>query len=66
MIPSLLITVLIIVLVAGLVAWIIQKAPFIPEEYKAIALWILLVILVIWVISILLPMAGVSTHRGSL
>lgn len=53
-----LITILVYLLICGLVAFLIRKAPFLDEEYKQIGLYILLVVFVLAVISLLLGYSG--------
>lgn len=45
--------VLIYLLIFGLVALLIRKAPFIEDDYKQIALYVLLVVFVLFVIDLL-------------
>ena len=57
---SILVSLLILILVLGLVAFLVQQAPFIPEPYKSFALYLVLFIGVIIMILKLLPLANVS------
>jgi len=59
MMIHLLIMVLIVAAVCGLIVFLINRAPFIPAEWKAIGGYIVLFVFVIWIITLLLPMAGV-------
>jgi len=59
---GLLISLLIIILVLGLVAFLIRQAPFIDEPYKQWALYAVLVVAVLIIIIKLLPLAGVSMN----
>lgn len=59
---GLLISLLILILVLGLIAFLIMQAPFIPEPYKGWALYIVLFIGVLIIIAKLLPLAGVSLN----
>jgi hypothetical protein len=49
-----LVTLLCIILLAGVIAFLIKKAPFIDEPYKGYALWVLLVVVVLWIAFTLL------------
>lgn len=57
---ALLITILIVALIAGLVIFLIRRAPFIEEPFKSWAEYLVIVIAVIIVILRLLPLIGVS------
>lgn len=57
---GLLITILIVALIAGLVIFLIRRAPFIEEPFKSWAEYLVIVIAVIIVILRLLPLIGVS------
>lgn len=47
---------------AGLLYWLVQKAPFIPEPFKAVILWVILAVCVIFlIVKVLLPLAGGNT-----
>lgn len=52
---GILIYLLIVICVAGAVAMLIQKAPFIAAEYKPYALWFVLFIVVVLIIYSLVP-----------
>jgi hypothetical protein len=54
---SILVTLLIIVLVVGIVFWILSLLP-IPQPWLNVARAILGLIVLIWLISYLLPLAG--------
>lgn len=48
---------LIVGMIFGLLYWLVQKAPFIPDPFKPVILWILLAIMVAFVIlEVLLPL----------
>ena len=60
--------VLIIVgIIAGLLYWLASKAPFLPEPFKPIIMWVILAICVIFLIAyVLLPLIGAGypvVHR---
>jgi hypothetical protein len=46
---------ILLILGAGLLAWLVNKAPFIGAEYKAIISWVILAVVVLYLISLLLP-----------
>lgn len=52
---GILIYLLVVICVAGAVAMLIQKAPFIAAEYKPYALWFVLLIVVVLIIYALVP-----------
>jgi hypothetical protein len=59
-----LIFVILVICVAGAVALLIKKAPFIDAEYKPYALWFVLAIVVILCIKALWPLlTGVHLTR---
>lgn len=43
-------TLLLVICAAGLVAFLIKKAPFIDEPYKGFALWVLLAFVVLYIL----------------
>lgn len=47
---SILVTVLVVALIAGVVYYLIGLAPFIPPELKAPLQWVVLAIVVIWLL----------------
>lgn len=51
---NILVSLLIYLLVAGLIALLIKKAPFIDEQFKQIAIYVVLVVFVILVIGLLI------------
>lgn len=57
---ALLITILIVALIAGLVIFLIRRAPFIEEPFKSWAEYLVIVIAVIILILRALPLIGVS------
>jgi hypothetical protein len=54
--------VLIIVgMIAGLLWWLVGRAPFLPEPFKSIIQWVILALCVIFLIyAVLLPLVGGS------
>ena len=56
---GILVTLLILGIVLFLLLWLVDSAP-IPEPFKAVLHWIVIAIAVIWLISILLGMAGMG------
>jgi hypothetical protein len=56
--------VLIIVgMIAGLLWWLVGRAPFLPEPFKSVIQWIILALCVIFLIyAVLMPLVGGSTH----
>lgn len=57
---GLLITILIVALVAGLVVYLIRRAPMIEEPFKSWAEYLVIVIAVIIIILRALPLIGVA------
>jgi hypothetical protein len=57
-----LITVLILGIVVYLLLWLVDSAPL-PEPFKAVLHWIVIAIAVIWLISMLLGLAGMGGTR---
>lgn len=53
---SILITILIIVLVCGVIAWLINQAPFIEATFKTIGVYACIVVAVILVLLQVLPL----------
>ena len=49
---SLLVTALIILVVAGVVSFLISRAPFIDEPYKSYALYLILAVVVIYLLVV--------------
>ena len=61
---GILIYLLIVICVAGAVAMLINKAPFIDAQYKPYALWFVLLIVVVLIIYALVPFIdGLSLPR---
>jgi hypothetical protein len=56
---GILVTILILGIVLWLLLWLIDSSP-IPEPFKAVLHWIVIAIGVIWLISILLGLAGMG------
>ncbi len=57
---STLITILIIVIVCGAIAFLLQRAPFIEEPFKSFGVYALLVVAVILIVLQLAGLAGVT------
>ncbi len=57
---ELLIFVVVIVLIAGVLAWLINSAPFIEPQFKQLAVWALLAVAVLIVVLRLAGVAGVD------
>lgn len=56
---------LVVGMIAGLLYWLVQKAPFIADPIKPMILWFILAICVIFVIYYaLLPMLGSGMGAG--
>jgi len=56
-----------LLLVAGLIAFLIKKAPFIDEPYKGYALWVLLAVVILYIVFTLLgpfPNPRIPTRNG--
>lgn len=47
---SLLVTALIVLVVAGVVAFLIKRAPFIDEPYKSYALYLIMAVVVLYLL----------------
>ena len=58
-----LLDVLIVLLVAGVLAWLIQKAPIVPDPYKQVAIWILLAVVIIYLLSQFGAFNRILNHR---
>lgn len=57
------IVLLVVGIIAGLLYYLVQRAPFIPDPFKPVLLWIILAFCVLFVIiEVLLPMIG-DGHR---
>jgi hypothetical protein len=48
-----LVTILLVVILAGVAWYLISIAPFIGQPFKSIAQWLIIVCVVVWVVSIL-------------
>lgn len=57
---SILIFVVVVAVVAGLLAYLVQSAPFIVEPIKSIAVWVIAAIAIVIIILKLLGLAGIS------
>lgn len=53
---SVLITILIIVIVCGVIAWLINLAPFIEATFKTIGVYAIIVVAVILILMQILPL----------
>lgn len=59
-----LVTLILVVLLAGVVYWLIQKAPFIDAQFKQIALWLILACVVLYIVfGVFGPFPDVRIHR---
>lgn len=59
-----LISLLCLILIAGVIYWLIGKAPFIAPPFQQIAQWVLIAVVVIYVaIAILGPLPDIRLHR---
>jgi len=57
---EILVFVVVIVLIAGVLAWLINSAPFIEPQFKQLAVWSLMAIAVLIVVLRLAGVAGVD------
>jgi hypothetical protein len=57
---GIIITLLVVCLVYFILKWIIDSAPFISDRAKQIIGWVLIVLCSLWVIDVLLGIAGVN------
>jgi len=57
---EILVFVVVIVLIAGVLAWLINSAPFIEPQFKQLAVWTLMAIAVLIVVLRLAGVAGVD------
>ena len=57
---SSLVTILIILVICGAIAFLLNRAPFIEEPFKSFGVWAILCVAVILVILQLAGLAGVS------
>ncbi len=55
---SILVTILIILVICGAVAFLLQRAPFIEEPFKSFGVWCILVVAVILIILQIAGLAG--------
>jgi hypothetical protein len=59
------IVMIVVGMIIGLLYWLVQKAPFIPEPIRPIILWVILALAVLVVIyMVLLPLVGGSGSTG--
>ncbi len=60
-----LVTLVCVILLAGVIVWLIRQAPFIDPPYKQFATWVILVCVVIWIAYTLLgPLPNIRIpHR---
>jgi hypothetical protein len=61
---SILITILVILVICGAIAFLLNRAPFIEEPFKSFGVWCILAVAVILIIIELAQLAGV--HLGTL
>jgi amino acid transporter len=59
---SVLLTVLVVLIVCGIVAFLINRAPFIDEPFKSFAVWCIIAVAAIVIIVELVQLTGV--HLG--
>jgi uncharacterized membrane protein YdjX (TVP38/TMEM64 family) len=57
---SILVTILIILVICGAIAFLLQRATFIEEPFKSFGVWCILVVAVILIVLQLAGLAGVS------
>lgn len=57
---EILIWVVVVVLVAGVLAWLIQSAPFIDARFKQLGVWVILAVAVLIILLKLVGIAGVD------
>lgn len=57
---ELLVWVVVVVLIAGVLAWLVQSAPFIEGTLKQIGVWAIIAVAVLIIIMKLAGVAGVS------
>lgn len=57
---DLLIWVVVVAVIGGLLAWLVQSAPFIAEPIRSIAVWAIAAIVVVIIILKLAGVAGVG------
>jgi len=46
-------TIVIVILLAGVAWYLISIAPFVGQPFKSIAQWVIIVAVVVWVVSVL-------------
>ena len=56
---ALLIVMIIVALVIGMMAWLVQQAPFIADPWKQWIVWLLYVVGVLIILARALPLVGV-------
>ena len=59
---SLLIWIVVVAIIAGALAWLVQSAPFIVEPIKSIAVWAIAAVAVLIIILKLVGVAGVDMN----
>jgi len=57
----LLIVIVAVILAAGVIVWLIGRAPFIEPPYKEFAKYAILVVVVLWVLFVVLRALGITT-----
>lgn len=55
-----LVNIVVIILIAGVIVWLIQQAPFIAPQYKTFASYAILIVIVLWIISALFGWGSVT------
>jgi uncharacterized membrane protein YdjX (TVP38/TMEM64 family) len=56
---SVLLTILVILVICGAIAFLLNRAPFVEEPFKSFGVWVILVVAVIMIILVLAPLVGV-------
>lgn len=56
---TILITIVVVILICGILAFLIQAAPFIAEPFKSFGVWVLIAVAAIIIIIELASLAGV-------
>lgn len=53
-----LLSLLVVLIVAGVLVWLIKQAPFIDERFKTVITYVILAVVVLWLLTVLLPGIG--------
>ncbi len=62
---DMLLSLLLVIFACGLLAFLIGRAPVIPEDFKQIATWLVLVFMVVYVIGMLFGSFPLIHFRGA-